>query len=262
MRSLFQIAEDQDRDSQYESFAVAVVSKSPLIRYSIARKLGIVGIEVSEHRHFDSLFHTAGSSPPDLVLIDTQYQELDWKALVSLLKIFHPSTHVILLASGMDAEQAADAARNGVAAIFIKPFKEEKHTERVLELLYRFRRITPKRLLPRFNTEQEAQVCLEYLPIDHSTAVTLAVMDISHKGAGVALPRGLAAELEPGSSGCYAALVIRGAEIPVRFRVVHREGRRMGIFFEHLGGHGAALTSFLSELTDRAFGKPTRRARW
>jgi DNA-binding NarL/FixJ family response regulator len=261
MTSLLQIAEDRALDSQHESFAAAVVSKSPLIRYSIARKLGLVGIRVSEHQHFDSLLHP-GSPPPDLVLIDTTAQELHWKALVSLLKVFHLRTDVILLVSGMDAAQAADAAESGVAAIFIKPFKEEEHTERVLELLYRLHRITPKRLLPRFTTGKEAEIRLECLPPDHSTAVSLEVLDISRRGAGLAVPYGLASELEPGSSGFDAALVIRGVGIPVRFRVVHREGRRAGILLEHLGGHGARLTGLLSELADRAFGKPTRRARW
>jgi hypothetical protein len=85
-------------------------------------------------------------------------------------------------------DHTIEAANNGVAAIFIKPYKEEEHTERVLGLLNDIHQVSPKRFLPRFTPDLTAQIHLEYLPLDEWLVFPKEVSNISQKGAKLRLP--------------------------------------------------------------------------
>ena len=120
---MFQTTTEQEQNSEDNRFIAAIVSRSLLTRQSIARKLSLVGITVFEYRHVDALLQSVDSAAPDLVLIDSDDQELEWTALVSLLKMLIDRTYVILLVSSLNADHTVEAAINGVAAIFVKPYK-------------------------------------------------------------------------------------------------------------------------------------------
>jgi len=260
---MFQTTTEQERNSEDNRFIAAIVSRSLLTRQSIARKLSLVGITVFEYRHVDALLQSVNSAAPDLVLIDSDGQALEWNALVSLLKILSDRTHLILLVSSLNVDHTIEAANNGVAAIFIKPYKEEEHTERVLNLLNDIRQISPKRLLPRYTPDLTAQIHLEYLPSDDGVIFPIEVRNISQKGAQLLLPySGFAKELQPGSSGFPATLVLGTSRVGVYLRVVYREGRIVGVVFEHIGDRRKAFTTLIRELSKRALGDIAGDRRW
>jgi DNA-binding response OmpR family regulator len=258
-----QTSAKQDLGLEEKGSSVAIVSKSLLSRQSIARKLNVLGITVFEYRHFDALFQSTDLQPPDVVLIDTAAQELEWKALVSLLKIFSERTQVILLVSGINEDQAIEAARSGVAAIFVKPFKEEEHDERILDLLNQIHDIIPKRLQPRFTPNPETEVRLDYIPLDDWLVFPMEVRNISLKGAQLRLPYGdFAGELQPGSSRFPAILVVGRTRISLYLHVVHREKGTIGVEFQHLGAGHKVLEYFVRNLHIQSFGEDKRLRRW
>jgi DNA-binding NtrC family response regulator len=59
------------------------------------------------------------------------------------LKIFSELSRVVLLTGSMTVDQTVEAADIGVAAVFIKPFKEEEHSVRILDLLNSIRGVVP-----------------------------------------------------------------------------------------------------------------------
>jgi DNA-binding response OmpR family regulator len=245
------------------AFTLAVVSKSLLSRQSIARKLGLAGITVIEHQHFDALFHSADEQPPEVVLIDTAEQELGWKALVSLLKIFSERSRVVLLTGSMTVDQTVEAADIGVAAVFIKPFKEEEHSVRILDLLNSIHGIVPERLQPRLSPWPDTAIRLEYLPTDDWLVFPMEVRNISQHGAQLRLPyEEFAGELQPGSAGFPAVLMIGYERVSLRLRVMHREGGIVGVAFDHLGAGGKVLESFFRDLRTQAFGACRNHRRW
>ena len=255
--------EEQDRDLEEKGFSVAIISKSLLTRLSIARKLGVIGVSIFEFQHFDDLFQSTNLQPPDVILIDTDTQDLQWKALVSLLKIFSKRTQIVLLVSGMNIDQALEAAHNGVAAIFVKPFKEEEHNQRILDLLTQIHNITPKRLQPRFTPGRETKISLDYIPSDDWLVLPLQVRNISLEGAQLRLPFvNFAGELQPGRSGFPATLVVGRARISLYLQVVYRKGRTIGVVFEHLGAGHRVLEYFIRNLRIQFFGAKTRRGKW
>ncbi len=263
LQDLIQTTAEQDLSFDREGSTIAVVSKSMLSRQSIARKLSLIGLTVFEYQHFDALFQNTDLQPPDIVLIDTAGQELEWKTLVALLKIFAERSRVILLVASMNVDQTVEAANSGVAAIFIKPFKEEKHTERVLDLLNKIQGIAPRRLQPRFTLGPESEIRLDYLPLEDWLAFPLGVRNISQRGAELRLPYGeFAGELQPGSSGFPATLAIGTSRISLYLRVVHRKGEIIGVVFEHLGAGRKALESFVRNLYTEAFGGNRSRRGW
>jgi DNA-binding response OmpR family regulator len=263
LQDLIQTTVGQDLSFEWEGSTMAIVSKSLLSRQSIARKLGLIGLTVFEYQHFDALFENADLQPPDIVLLDTAGQELEWKTLVALLKIFSQRSRVILLAASMNVDQTVEAANSGVAAIFIKPFKVEKHSERVLDLLNEIHGIAPRRLQPRFTPGPESEVRLDYLPLEDWLAFPIGVRNISQRGAELRLPYGeFAGELQPGGSGFPATLAIGTARISLDLRVVHRKGETMGVVFERLGAGRKALEYFIRDLYTEAFGGNGSRRRW
>jgi DNA-binding NarL/FixJ family response regulator len=263
LHELIQTTVEQDLSLEDRRPTVAVVSKSLLSGQSIARKLSLVGVNVFEYRHFDALFENIDLSPPDIVLIDPAGQELEWRALVSLLRIFSERSRVVLLAASMNVDQAVEAANSGVAAIFIKPYKEEEHTERVLGLVNEIQGVAPGRLQPRFTPRPESEIHVYYLTSDDWLAFPMEVRNIGEKGARLCLPyREFAAELQPGSSGFPATLAIGSARISLYLRVVHREGGTIGVLFERIGAGRKVLESFIRDLHTQAFGGSRNRRRW
>lgn len=249
--------------SEPAAFTAAVVSKSLLLRQSIARKLGLAGITVFEHRHFDALFHNVDEQLPEVVLIDTAEQELGWKVLVSLLKIFSPRSRVVLLTGSMTVEQTVQAGNIGVAAVFIKPFKEEEHSVRILDLLNSIHGIVPKRLQPRLSPGPDTVIRLEYLPMDDWLAFPMEVRNISQHGAQLRLPHEeFAGELQPGSAGFPAVLMVGYERVPLNLRIVHREGGIVGVAFDHLGAGGKLLETFFRDLRIHTFGPGGNHRRW
>jgi len=260
---MFQTTTEQEQNSEDNRFIASIVSRSLLTRQSIARKLSLVGITVFEYRHVDALLQSVDSAAPHLVLIDSDDQELEWTALVSLLKMLIDRTYVILLVSSLNADHTVEAAINGVAAIFVKPYKEEEHTERILDLMNDIRRISPKRLLPRYTPDLKAQIHLEYLPSNDGVIFPIEVRNISQKGAQLLLPYGdFAKELQPGSSGFPATLLLGALRVGVYLRVVYRQGRTVGVVFEHIGDRRKAFATLIRELSNRALGDIAGDRRW
>jgi FixJ family two-component response regulator len=254
---------EQDLGDEVSRYTVAVVSKSLLLRRSITSRLNLVGVTVFAHAHFDALFQGSHPPQPDIVLIDTTGQELPWKALVSLLKIFSGRSRAVLLAASMNVDQAMEAGASGVRAILIKPYKAEQHTGRILDLLLEAHRITPKRLQPRFSPVAEAELRVDYLPMDDWLLFPVLVDNISEKGAQLHMPYGeYAGEFQPGSSGFPATLAIGTARISLNLRVVHREGETVGVAFDGLGTGRRVLDSFIEDMRRQALGDGGSRRRW
>ena len=175
-------AVEQGSGSQESGSSVAVISKSPLLRRSIERGLGLLGVAVFGYGHFDSLFQGSGRLQPDVVLIDSAGQELPWEALVSLVKVFSGQSGIVLLAASMNVVQTVEAVQRGVAAILIKPYQAEGHTARILDLLLQSRGIEPKRVQPRFTLDNGTQLRVDYLPMNDWPAFPMGVSNISGKG--------------------------------------------------------------------------------
>jgi DNA-binding response OmpR family regulator len=254
---------EQNLDYEESGSAVAVISKSLLLRRWITRTLRLVGFTAFGLSHFDALFHGLDRRLPDIVLIDTAGQELPWKALVGLLKIFSRRSRVVLLAAGMNVERAVEAAGSGVAAILVKPYRAQRHTERILDLLLEARGTAPKRLRPRFSPAPEADLRLDYLPIDDWLAFPMGIDNISEKGAQLRLPHDeYAGELQPGEAGFPATLAIGTVRISLNLRVVHREERTVGVVFEGLGTHRRVLDSFIEDMRSQTLGDGTASRGW
>jgi hypothetical protein len=252
-----------DPGRRQSAAGVAVVSRSLLLRRSIDRRLGLLGVTVFGYDHFDSLFQGNGRLQPEVVLIDTAGQELPWEALVSLLRIFSGQSRIVLLAASMNVAQTVQAAERGVAAILIKPYRAEGHTGRILDLLLQARGIEPKRLQPRFTPDGGVQLSMDYLPMSDWPAFPMEVKNISGKGARLRLPCGeYAGELKPGMAGFPATLTIAAKKISLTLRVAHRERQTIGVVFGGSGRGLAVLENFIHSLSTEVFGEAGGQRRW
>jgi DNA-binding response OmpR family regulator len=254
---------EQDLGYRESGSSVAVISKSLLLRRSIDRRLGLLGVTVCGYTHFDSLFQGSGRLQPDIILIDTADQELPWKALVSLARIFSRQSRIVLLAASMNVAQTVEAAERGVAAILIKPYRAEGHTGRILDLLLQARGIEPKRLQPRFTPNSGAKLRMDYLPVSDWPAFPMEVINISRKGAQLHLPYGeYAWELQPGRSGFPAALAVAMAQISLNLRVVYRERRSVGVVFDGPGSGSGVLDTVIHDLRSQVVEGGASRRFW
>jgi DNA-binding response OmpR family regulator len=255
--------QESARTAPRGTFNLTVVSPSLLVRQAVARRIAYLGVAVSEIPDLEHLPGVLQSSDVDVTLIDGDGWQREWKSLIADLKSLSALSRVVLLVSSMSLEQTLDAASVGVQSVFLKPFREDVHLERILDLLLAVRGISAKRRQPRFTPERSQPVFLDYLPEDDWVVLRFAVTDVCPKGARLLLPyAGVAPELTPGKKGALATLVMAAGKAGVFFRVIHRCPDAIGISFEQFGAGAKTFSAYVDGLNDRTFGIAHRKREW
>jgi CheY-like chemotaxis protein len=212
---------------------MAIVSRSLLVREALARRLTLLGVEVTAVARFDDLAREIRNNRPDSVLVDGDGWEWPWEALLRDLELRKRGIPALLLISSMSAGQALETPTLGIGAVILKPFKPEEHTARVYDLLLETQAVTARRAHPRYVPADGQAVVMEALPYGDWVVLRLPVLDVSGGGARLELPdAAVAAALAPGSRGAVASLVVENARTSVAFRVVHRARQTLGVAFE------------------------------
>jgi hypothetical protein len=205
---------------------MAIVSRSLLVREALARRLTLLGVEVTAVARFDDLAREIRNNRPDSVLVDGDGWEWSWEALLRDLELRKRGIPALLLISSMSAGQALETPTLGIGAV-------SEHTARVYDLLLETQAVTARRAHPRYVPADGQAVVMEALPYGDWVVLRLPVLDVSGGGARLELPdAAVAAALAPGSRGAVASLVVENARTSVAFRVVHRARQTLGVAFE------------------------------
>ena len=85
---------------------MAIVSHSLLVREALARRLTLLGVEVTAVARFDDLAREIRNNRPHSVLVDGDGWEWSWEALLRDLELRKRGIPALLLISSMSADQA------------------------------------------------------------------------------------------------------------------------------------------------------------
>jgi DNA-binding NarL/FixJ family response regulator len=238
---------------------VVVVSRLHLVRQGIAQRLASLGATVHEYSDASSALQILHQVVPDVMIIDVEDELWSWRPLVVGLTSAGHRVRVVLLARRMGIDEAAEAKHLGVAGIILKPLREEEHMRRLFELMNQVRRVTPRRVEPRFYPEPQSSSMLS-LPGPLSTLYR--IVNLSVGGARLAASADGLRRMEETGDDLAARLSISGLHVGVSCRVVYREDEQLGIQFRALTSGRLDFREHMGSLRSWVFGPRKVRGTW
>ena len=242
---------------------IVVISKLHLIRQSLMQRLKSLGFNVylfSDIQEFLPRFNLVN---PDIILMDGDGAEKEWKLLAKGLSNVKKIIIFILLISAISIDSANEAIALGIAGIILKPFNPEEHIKKIMEIVHKNRSHELKRSAPRFYPDIEDRGTLSFFDSEKKEPVNFTLINISRRGALLHLINPLVKEeLQPGYRIPDAELKLHSIELDVSCTVVHRYGQYIGVLFENIHTGKSQLYRYIETLDNNIFGTVRLKGKW
>jgi CheY-like chemotaxis protein len=238
------------------TFRAVVVAITHLVRQIVGPCLAPLGGELHEFSDLEGLVPRINAIEPELVVMDIDGTGRQWRSIAAALRGGPRPAPLVLLAGRFGFDDAHEALALGVAAVILKPYRREEHTERLYDLVLKGRGVRPRRREPRMVLPQGRAPRMDFEEADGRGSAE--VRDISSQGVGVAPGQGL----DMNAFVPHAQVTIRDQEVGFSARVVRRTADHAGlrvIGWEKGRQHWIRL---LDELHTRAFGAGRAKRKW
>ena len=187
--------------------------------------------------------------------MDVDGMAREWRMLAAGLRARPEGSALVLLASRFNFDDVHDAQGLRVAGVIVKPFRREEHTERLIDLALRQRRLKPKRFAPRFAVPKDTKAELR---VGQAGGVELfPVMNIGEGGAKIMGESGWA----PEQDAPPVTLSWGSVQLEASIEMVHRQNDGAGIRFVRIFDGATRMTRALEERQARALGLRGRKKR-
>lgn len=242
---------------------VIVISNIHIIRLNLLKKFKTLGFNVSTFSDIREPLQLVNRLNPDVVVLDEDGAEREWKIFISGLKIAKKKIIFILITSKISINRANEAVSLGVSGIILKPFYPEKHLQKILDIINRNYSIFTKRASPRFFLDPADQPEISYFSEKEDEQYKLLIVNISENGAAIrSLLYQDLEELQPGFRAIDATMTLRSITVNLSFRVVSRENDLIGITFEEITKGQTEFLNYIEDIYTTVFGTKKEKGRW
>jgi DNA-binding response OmpR family regulator len=214
---------------------------------------------VHEYAEISSALKILQEIVPEIIILDVEDDLRSWRLLVAGLVSAQRRVRIVLMARRMGIDEAAEAKRLGVAGVILKPFREEEHVGRLVELMNDARSVKPRRQHVRYYPEAESQSMLT-MPGPLSTLYR--IVNVSLGGVCLAASKSGLRDLDGAGNEAPVRLSTGGIHLGVTCRVVHRSEELMGVQFLSMTSGRPDFLEHLGSLQSRVFGPRRVRGPW
>ena len=238
------------------SLKVIVVGKTLIARQPVAQALETLDFQVIEASEIAGAVSAVHAAQPALVVMDADGMAREWRMLATAAGAEPMRPALALLTSRFNFINVHDAQALRVAAVIVKPFRREEHTERLLDLALRQRGIKARRSAPRFAVPKDTKAELR-CGLAGSVDI-FPVLNLSEGGAKVIAE----ATWEPYDDSPPSTLTWGSVQLTVSIEVVHRQEFGAGIRFTKIWEGASRMLRALDERQARALGQRRKKRKW
>jgi CheY-like chemotaxis protein len=235
---------------------VIVIGKTLIARQPIAQALDTLDFQVIEASEIAEAVSAVRATRPVLIVLDADGMAREWRMLAAAAGAQPQRPALVLLTSKFNFDDVHDAQALRVAAVIVKPFRREEHTERLLDLALHQRNIRAQRFAPRFAIPRDTKAELRIGRA--GSADIFPVMNIAEGGAKVVAE----AAWEPAKDGPPVTLSWGNVQLEVSVELIHRQLDGAGIRFVKIWEGAPKILRALEERQARALGQRRKKRKW
>ncbi len=242
---------------------VVVISRLHLIRQSLMARLKPIGFSVFLFEDIEEFIVRMNMVSPDIIIIDGDGIEEQWKKLLQAIGKKNKSIIPILILTKCSIDQANEALYLGVGGIILKPFNPSQHIRKILEIISTKKKLDLKREYLRVYPDISLRGTIKYFDSESKQQVTLSIINVSYRGAMVRFIYPETMEnFQPGFRVPDAIFSIGSLQMNISFMVTHYEGKSAGILFEEIKTNKNKFYSFIDTIYNNVLGTVRVKGRW